>query len=259
MNLTIENKNKIEIFVALFQLLKNWGSYLKLQFTNEHLFIQTMDQSHVCLSNIKIISTWFTDYQLPNNTPIMASVDCNYFSVILNYALKHQKLLIFLNNSDDRLNIHLLNNKDKKNNFDHFFELNLIDVDSQDFEIPEVEYEAEFSIESKKFHDLISELNVFGSDIFFKCNEDVVELNSSGDSGKLKVNIPIDDLNEYSICEGEEIEISYSLTHISKMCVSTKLGNEILISISRDYPMSIKYDLGDNSFVRFYIAPKIID
>jgi hypothetical protein len=84
-------------------------------------------------------------------------------------------------------------------------------------------------------------------------------MNSNGDAGKLKVNIPIDDLNEYAIAEGEELDISYSLNHISKMCLSTKLSSSVEIFISTDYPMCFKYNLGDNSFVSFYIAPKIVD
>ena len=32
MKLSIENKPKLEMFVALFQLLKNWSSQLNLQF-----------------------------------------------------------------------------------------------------------------------------------------------------------------------------------------------------------------------------------
>ena len=88
-----------------------------------------------------------------------------------------------------------------------------------------------------------------------------MELNSVGDSGKLKVNIPIDDLNEYAIAEGDELDISYSLNHISKMCLSTKLGVNVSVSISTEYPMAIKYDLGvtEGSSVAFYIAPKVAE
>ena len=86
-----------------------------------------------------------------------------------------------------------------------------------------------------------------------------MEFNSIGDSTKLKVNIPIDDLNEYSISEGEELNMSFSLSHICKMCCSTKLGNIIDVSLSGEYPMSLKYNLGDDSTVVFYIAPKIVD
>jgi hypothetical protein len=43
------------------------------------------------------------------------------------------------------------------------------------------------------------------------------------------------------------------------MCCSTKLGLKIDVSLSSDYPMLLKYDLGDESKVIFYVAPKVTD
>ena len=43
------------------------------------------------------------------------------------------------------------------------------------------------------------------------------------------------------------------------MCCSLKLGSTIDVLLSDEYPMSLKYDLGDNSKVVFFIAPKIKD
>ena len=114
-------------------------------------------------------------------------------------------------------------------------------------------------MKSENFVELIGELMVFGSNLNIICSEEVLEFNASGDTGKLKVNIPIDDLNEYAIGEGDAIDISYSLNHIGKMCLSNKLGQNVSLSISSEYPMAIKYDLGDDSSVAFYIAPKISD
>jgi proliferating cell nuclear antigen len=149
--------------------------------------------------------------------------------------------------------------KEDHNKFDHFFELGLIEVEQDTLNIPEVEYDVDFTMKSDNFSELISELMVFGSNLNIMCNEEVLEFNASGDAGKLKVNIPIDDLNEYAIAEGDSLDISYSLTHLGKMCLSTKLGQYVSLSISTEYPMAIKYDLGDNSSVAFYIAPKIAD
>jgi proliferating cell nuclear antigen len=149
--------------------------------------------------------------------------------------------------------------KEDHNKFDHFFELGLIEVEQDTLNIPEVEYDVDFTMKSDNFTELISELMVFGSNLNIICNEDNLEFNASGDAGKLKVNIPIDDLNEYAIAEGDSLDISYSLTHLGKMCLSTKLGQYVSLSISTEYPMAIKYDLGDNSSVAFYIAPKIAD
>ena len=43
------------------------------------------------------------------------------------------------------------------------------------------------------------------------------------------------------------------------MCLSTKLSQELEISISLEYPLKIKYDLGKNSSLVFFIAPKITE
>ena len=43
------------------------------------------------------------------------------------------------------------------------------------------------------------------------------------------------------------------------MCLSAKLGNEISVAISAEYPMALKYSLGEDSSVAFFVAPKIAD
>lgn len=260
MIIALENKAKLDIFVALFQLLKSWNSCIQLCFDKEHISIQTMDKSHVCLVNITISSKWFSQYDVVTNTSF--TVDTNQFSIILNYALKHNKLEINYdeNENPDVVYMNLLNSKEfKTDSFDHFFELPLMEVEHESFDIPETEYAVDMSIESKKFSELITELNVFGTELNIKCSEDAIELLSSGgESGKMKVSIPIDDLNEYAINEGESIDVFYSLNHVGKMCTSTKLSNEIGLSMSPNEPMVIKYNLGDDSIATFYVAPKIV-
>jgi proliferating cell nuclear antigen PCNA len=258
MKLTIENKAKLEMFVALFQLLKNWGSYLSLQFELEQLYIQSMDKSHICLSSIIIKAAWFSEYSVSEATHL--SVDAASFATMMNYALKHNRLEI-TESGADKLCINLLNNSEStvKDNFDHFFELPLMDIEHETLLIPEVDYDVEFTMDAKKFGELISELMVFGPNLNIVCTEDLLELNANGEAGKLKVNVPIDSLNEFAISEGEKLDISYSLMHIGKMCLSSKLGNEISIGISAEYPMSLKYSLGEGSTVAFFVAPKIVD
>ena len=259
MRLTIENKSKLEIFVSIFQLLKNWSSHINMNFEKDKLYIQSIDKSHICLADIEIKDKWFSVYDCSINNKI--SVDSVHFSILMNYALKHDKLELKYDdeNNVDKLYINFLNEKEHKGSFDHFFELNLIDIDEENLGIPEVEYDVEFSIESKKLVELLSELNTFGQDLNIKCSESVIELNANGDSTKLKVNIPVDGLDEYAISEGEEIDISFSLSHLCKMCLSMKLCSIINLGLSGGYPMSLMYNLGDDSKVSFYIAPKISD
>jgi proliferating cell nuclear antigen PCNA len=217
-----------------------------------------MDKSHICLANIEIFKEWFSIYtvQIPNKI----SVDSTHLATIMNYALKHEITEFKFEGDDpDKLFINFLSNSENKTTFDHFFEIPLIDFDEENLSIPAVEYDVEFTANSKKMSELFSELLVFGSDLNIVCDENMLEFNASGDSGKLKVNIPIDNLNEFSISEGETINVSYSLSHLAKMCTSTKLSSDLSISISNEYPMALKYCLEDNSNIVFYIAPKVVD
>ena len=267
MRLTIDNKSKQEVFVAIFQLLKNWSSYINMHFGTNKLYIQSMDKSHICLADIEIKSKWFSTYDCVDDKKL--SVDSNQFAILMNYALKHDIIELKFEDevNPDKLYVNFLNDKEKakvsekekekRGTFDHFFELTLIDVEEESLGIPEVEYDVDLTIESKKWVDVLSELNTFGQDLNIICNEDKIELNASGESTKLKVNIPTDDLNEYAIAEGEELNVSFSLSHLCKMCCSSKLGATINVSLSGEYPMSLKYDLEDDSKVVFFIAPKI--
>jgi proliferating cell nuclear antigen PCNA len=259
MRLIIENKSKLETFVGIFQLLKNWSSHINLQFETDKLYIQSIDKSHICFANIEIKNKWFSEFDCSMNHKI--SVDSTHLAILMSYALKHNKLeLKFEEESDaDKLCINFLSSKENKGGFEHFFELNLIDVNEYSLEIPKVDYDVEFIIPSKKLVDVLLELNTFGSDLNIKCSETLVELNANGDFTKLKVNIPIEDLDEYVINEGEDINISFSLSHLSKMCASMKLSSTINVALSLSNPMLLKYDLGDDSNVSFFIAPKISD
>ena len=259
MRLTIQNKQKMDIFVTLIQLLKNWGSYISINYETDGLFIQTMDKSHICLANIKIKDSWFSEYKCTVNQKI--SVNSSSFAIIINYALKHDILEIkFQEDKEvDNIYINLLNQKENKSSFEHFFEVPLIDVEDDILDIPSVDYEVDFTIETKKFSEVLSELLVFGQDLNILCNDNMLELNAYGETGKLKVNIPIEDLNEYAIEENYELDISYSLNHLSKMCTSIKLTQMVDISLSSQFPMAIKYNLGEDSCAVFYIAPKVKD
>lgn len=259
MYLIIDNKSKLEVFVSIFQLLKNWCSYINIHFEKEKLYIQTMDKSHICLANIEITDKWFTEYECLNNNNV--SVDLNHFVILINYALKHDKLeLKFDDNNDvDKIYINFLNCKENKSSFDNFFELIVLDIEEDSLVIPNLEYDVEFTIESKKFVEILSELNTISPDLNIKCSDTKLELNATGEVAILKVNIPLDELYEFSITEGNNINTSVSLIHLNKMCLSTKINSFINVAISNELPILLNYNLGENSNVTFYIAPKIID
>jgi hypothetical protein len=257
MRIIINDKNKKDIFVSLFQILKNCTNIVCVHFEKDRFFIQGMDKSHVCLFNIEIISSWFHEYNIENEIEI--SFDTSIFHTIISTKQDSHDIVIHMNNDDtDTLNIDLISHN-LKSDFNKYFKIPLADYEHDVMNIDNIDYDAEFLINSKKICDIFSQMIFFGKDINIKCSEDQMDIITDGITGEMKVNIPIDDLCEFSIVEGNELNLKYSLTYINKMCLTNKLTSEIGFSISNKAPMKIKYDLGDNSSIVFFIAPKVND
>jgi|UniRef100_A0A6C0HC51 proliferating cell nuclear antigen PCNA len=261
MKLSIVNKAKKDTFISLFQLLKSCASIVNIIFNEDHLYIQGMDKSHVCLFDIKIFSSWFSSYEFDESDSNKISIDTNIFHNVLSINQEYHTIYIHYEGDADSVHIDLINEtpETKKGDFDKFFKLPLADLDAELLGIPNVDYDAEFSIPAKKICEIASQLLLFGDTINVKCSEEKIDLASSGTNGEMTVNIPIDDLSEFSISEGESLDLHYSLNYIQKMCLTTRLSSEIEFGVSGEFPMRIKYDLGDNSQVVFFIAPKIAD
>jgi proliferating cell nuclear antigen len=63
-------------------------------------------------------------------------------------------------------------------------------------------------------------------------------------------------------CEVEEnanFKCSYNLKIISNMAQFQKLTNDVFLHISPEMPFQLIYNLDDNNYVRFFLAPKISD
>jgi proliferating cell nuclear antigen PCNA len=258
MKLSIVDKSKKDIFISLFQLLKNAASVICINFNDDHIYIQGMDKSHICLFDIKIFSSWFNTYEYFSSDDSCICVCSQFFYNILAMSQDKTSLNIHYEGKVDAIFIDLLCEQET-GDYNKYFKLPLTDFEPEVLNIPNVDYDAEFSIGAKKICELCTQLLIFGDIMNVKCNEDKIDIVSKGVGGEMAVNIQIDDLNEFSISEGEIIDISYSLNYIHKMCLSSKLSTDIGFSISKDYPLRIKYDLGEDSVVMFYMAPRIDD
>ena len=141
------------------------------------------------------------------------------------------------------------------------YDMNLIDLDTEIFDIPEVEYTADIILESSVFKDYITELILFGDDLNLVCNEKEIVLSSEGDDGKSKIIINQDYLEEYGIEEEANINLSFSIKIIKIISNFVKLNKLTNIHVSEDKPLKIEYNLdeGELNKLTFFLAPKIVD
>ena len=251
--------DKRELFVSLFSVIKNCCNIVNLYFKEDYLYIQSMDKAHVCLFEVTIQKAWFANYERNKGDIETIGIPTTTFFSILSTSTMNHDIVLHYEGDPDSLNIDLVLKKPDKSDFDSFYKIPVVNCDYDLLDIPNTDYDAEFSMNSKKACEIVSRMSLFGESIQFHCNEDRIDIIANGVNGEMKVNIPIDDLNEYAISEGEEIKLGYNLNYLNKMCLTNKLSNNVDFSISNHCPMKIKYDLGEESTLLFFLAPIMED
>lgn len=260
MNIVINDLAKADTFASIFQHIKLMTESINILFENERMYIQSIDSSRISVFEVELPVDWFSEYTKTTTSTITIGVRVSVLYKILNSREKMQNININYSETGDVLDIHFYS--ETKMEFDKRFEIPLIDIDYDIMHIPDIDYNAEFTLDSSNFANLINQLKIFGDTMDIMCSEENIILYSNSlDNGKMSAEIKIDDLDMFSINEGEILNLSFSLLHLHNICLYNKISKHVEIKLCNDYPMKIIYILSgcEKSRMIFYLAPKIID
>ena len=111
MKLTITDKLKKDIFVTLFQCLKNFTNTVHIVFHPTHVYLQGMDKSHVCLYDIKVYAAWFSQYEFIEGSGDASVLSVNTATIhnVLSITQEHQTLSMHYEGDSDKLYIDFIN------------------------------------------------------------------------------------------------------------------------------------------------------
>lgn len=242
MNLEIKESGKTDIFVAVFQHISKFTEHMNLMFEKERLFVQAINTSHIVILEIYLPKEWFSKYETEGTR---IGVNSALFYKVLKKREKTQTIHIHCEDAV-KDTMHLYFTGPDKTIFDKQFEMPLIDLDAEILDIPYVVHQAEFSLSTEKFASLVSQLKEFGDSLEITCSEEKIALCShSSENGKMGAEISIDDLEEFSIDEGEKIRLEFALRYLHDICQYQRLTKRVEIKLSADFPMMILYRLGD--------------
>ena len=231
---------------------------MNIMFQQDKMYVQCLDTSLILILEIELPNTWFDVYELVNETSVTVGVQSLIWSKVLTMRDKSQTIYICTDDEEDKLLISFQTTSDNKGKvFDKHFEIPLLDIDSDIMNIPSMEYQAEFSLLSATFANMISQLKQFGDTIDIECSEEAIKMVSqSVENGKMNANMPIDGLNEYSIEENKVVRSCFSLKHLHNICQYHKIANSVQLYLSENYPIKIKYEIEGNGHIVFYLAPR---
>tara|TARA_B000000557_G_scaffold241994_1_gene221882 strand:- start:441 stop:1268 length:828 start_codon:yes stop_codon:yes gene_type:complete len=270
MEFYINDKKKAECFSVIFQNTKDFSDHTVMYFDENGLFMQGMNNSHVCLYELRIPSEWFHKYNYTSSTEkLLLGINNETIYKIINTKQEEHSIYFKYTDDTDHMEINFKKNTEEKKDstdskssqtlvLDKYYQIKLIDLEENLLEIPETEYNVDIMIPTKSFADIIQELTIFHTDLKIICTDEKIDLIANGNNASMKANIDIDDLNEYAIEEDYEYKQNYSLEFMKLMTQFSKLSNEIFIGLSDSTPMKVEYKFQEG-VISLYLAPKIED
>ena len=98
--------------------------------------------------------------------------------------------------------------------------------------------------------------------VAIEATKDGVKFSCSGDIGNGAVtlrshtNVDKPDLN-VEIALSEPVALTFSLKYLVNFCKASGLSSTVKLCLSSEVPLLVEYGLASNSYLRFYLAPKV--
>lgn len=276
------HKNPLELY-KFFKAVSPIINYFTINIENDGISILQMDSAHVSVLDLFIDKDDFSEYYYKNSGTIMVSADnlCKALSL----SEKIDSITLSLkNNNSNKLLINFSNESRNSK-----MSINLLEPEDSEISVPSIDFNVEIDMSIGRFIKICKNLSQFGSKtIKFKSNSDKQEINiyGEGDLGGIEITLKETDkvvkrkinikkkkedsfeLETKSVSGQKEITINnfvenitntFSLDFVSKILSMSSLSSRVNIGLSNEMPMEIEMHFFKNSYLNYYIAPKIDD
>lgn len=245
MSFTIE-PSKSNAFKILIENIGDINSQVNMTLYKNHLYIQGMDPSHVCLFELKLADRWFKEYSVSKD--ITVGIDLSIVNKIISCCGKTQSIEFKTGDNSDKITINLKDGKGTE--LDKSFETSIYDFEMELLNITDIESDIDISIDAQLLNAVVEQIAVFGDTVRFECSDSGITLISKENklSTEMKCKIDIDKISAYSTND-EDVNNEYSILYYSKLCKYAKMMKKdatVDIQIALDVPLIMKYNLSSD-------------
>lgn len=241
---------------TLFEVLKDVLTDVNIIFDQTGIKIMSMDGNHVALIHLKLEADNFEYFYCKEKTMIGVCMMSIY------------KLMKTVSNSDtvtmymdiDNTDLLHISIKNSEKNSVTNFSLKLLDIDEEELQIPDVEIDCIVTMNSNEFQKLCRDMTNIKDTITITSERDKISFSCEGDFAKWETIIGETSHGlSFSKQTDHYISAEYSLKYINLFTKSTNLCNTIELYLKPDYPLIMKYNVGNLGEIRFCLAAKVQD
>lgn len=237
----------------LFEALKEIITDGNIILDNTGIKISTMDSSQTLLVYLKLNNDKFEYYHCSSRMIIGVNM-LNLFKIIKTVTHNDTLTMYIEENDINKLCIRITN---EEKNDTTTYKLKLMDINDDNMDIPPEEFSSVLTMPSSDFQKKCRDMNIYTDVIEIKNIGDNIILSGVGDSIEQETILgPTKDGLSIVKNDDEIIQGYYNLKSLVLFTKCTNLCNNIEIYMQNNYPIIIKYDVGDLGLLRLCLSPK---
>lgn len=242
---------------TLFEVLKEIVHDVSLQFDGSGIRLLTMDGARCALISMKLRASSFEEFHCAGK-----------YTVGINVASLFK--LVRITGSHDTITFYMLpscchelgitiQNADKNSQTD--FRLKLLDVDTEEISIPDVEFDSVITMPSAYFQRLCRDALNLADHMTIASRGGTLTLSCSGDFARQETVIGQADAGMAiaSRPDAGAVEGKFSLKYLSLFCKASGLCNTLELFLKDAFPLIMKYNIASLGEVKFVLAPSAED
>lgn len=234
----------------LFESLKDVLTDVNIHVNSQGLKIISMDGSKSAIVHVKLLASQFEKFEC-DGTLVLGVNMLSLFKILK--SIKNNDVISFLVGADATKLTIKIENKEKYTQI--ISELNLLDIDENLLNIPNIEFDSIITIPSSDFQNHIRDLSVIANDINIKTDATSITLGVKGDFASQSIKIS-QQQNGLTLTKTKDTENTFNLKYLLLFTKSSNLCNTIELYLKTKFPIIILYNVANLGQLKFCLAPK---
>lgn len=213
---------------------------VRIKLLEDGLSIIAVDPANVALVIFKVPKESFAEYNPGNN---VWGVNLDDLKKILKRASSTSN--ITFEEDSGKLKITIFDRVKRT------FNLALIEISSEDKDIPDLNFTAKIEMDSIDFAKSIEDASVVADACSLIKTESAFFVSGSGSMNSAKAEFTSSDIEMFGTGKSK-----YSLEYISKFVKAIKISSKVVVNFSDDYPLRLDFP-GEKMGMGFVLAPRV--
>ncbi|MFP4005937.1 MAG: proliferating cell nuclear antigen (pcna) [Candidatus Hadarchaeia archaeon] len=230
--------------------ISNLVEEIDFEFTEEGVEMRAMDPSHVALSEFKLSSNAFEEYELEG--PQKLGVDLGEMDRFLSRAKKNDEFTLSFDESEGRLKLKFRGESTRR------FSLPLLEVEEEDLPEPDLDFTAFAKISAGAISEGLKDAALVGDNVRFELLEDKFLMGIESDTGSVEMELSEEDGGLKELDVDEPSRSMYNIGYLDDMFKAASSSDLVEIHHGTDLPILMIFNIADgNGKLKFLLAPRI--